>query len=117
MNAINNTLTLITKSAHQALIFFLLSLYTINLCAQQPLIYQPQQMRADLEKFKIALIKIHPGTYTHQSPKQFEQRVSNLIHETSEPLAATDFYKIVLKLIASIHDGHGLCFGQAWKNH
>ncbi|MFS4447344.1 S41 family peptidase [Maribacter sp. 2307UL18-2] len=68
--------------------------------------YQPEQMHVDLEKFKTALIKIHPGTYTHQSPEEFEQLVDRLKLETSKPMEGTAFYKIVLRLIAGIHDGH-----------
>lgn len=63
-------------------------------------------MQADLKKFERALVVIHPGTYTHQSPEQFKQLVNDLLLETSKPLEATAFYRVVLKLIAGIHDGH-----------
>lgn len=83
----------------------------MNICittgqTQESIVYQPEQMQADLAKFKKALIKIHPGTYTHQSHEEFEQMVKELMLKTSKPLEATKFYKVVLKLIASIHDGH-----------
>lgn len=84
----------------------LLSLYTTTGSAQKIAAYQPEQMHADLEKFKTALIKVHPGTYTHQSPEEFEELIENLKFETSKPLEAKAFYRIVLRLIAGIHDGH-----------
>jgi hypothetical protein len=62
--------------------------------------------KTDLNKFKSALIKTHPGLYTNQSPEKFEKTVDKLMSETSKPLQATDFYKIVLKMIATIHDDH-----------
>ncbi|WP_167353203.1 S41 family peptidase [Pedobacter steynii] len=74
--------------------------------AQQPIVYQPEDMQADLNKFKNALIKTHPGLYTNQSPEKFEEVVDKLILETSKPMQAADFYKVVLKMIASIHDDH-----------
>ncbi len=73
---------------------------------EQPLVYQPGQMQSDLEAFKVALINIHPGTYTHQSPEEFEDTVEQLKRAAAAPLPALEFYKLVLKLIASIHDGH-----------
>jgi hypothetical protein len=74
--------------------------------AQNSIVYQPRQMRADLEKFKRALINIHPGTYIHQNPEEFELLFDNLKLETSKPLEATEFYKIILRLVAGIRDGH-----------
>jgi len=74
--------------------------------AQKPTIYQPDDMQADLNKFKNALIKTHPGLYTNQSPEKFEEMVDKLMLETSKPMQAADFYKVVLKMIANIHDDH-----------
>lgn len=91
---------------YRVLLICSLNMYVINGLAQDMVVYQPEQMQADLEKFKTALIKIHPGTYTHQSPEEFEQMMNNLMFETSKPLEATAFYRIVLKMIANIHDGH-----------
>jgi C-terminal processing protease CtpA/Prc len=71
-----------------------------------PIIYQPEAMQADLNKFKNALIKTHPGLYTNQSPKKFEETVNKLMLETSKPMEATDFYKVVLEMVANIHDDH-----------
>lgn len=71
-----------------------------------PTIYQPEDMQADLNKFKNALIKTHPGLYTNQSPEKFEETVDKFMLETSKPLQAKDFYKVVLKMIATIHDDH-----------
>ncbi len=80
--------------------------YIITGRAQESLVYQPEQMQADLEKFKTALIEIHPGTYTHQNREEFNQVMNDLMLQTSKPIEATMFYKIVLRLIANIHDGH-----------
>ncbi|WP_158800206.1 S41 family peptidase [Pedobacter sp. L105] len=74
--------------------------------AQNPIIYQPEDMQADLNKFKNALIKTHPGLYTNQSAEKFENMVDKLMLETSKPMQAADFYKVVLKMIANIHDDH-----------
>lgn len=74
--------------------------------AQNPTIYQPEDMQADLSKFKNALIKTHPGLYTNQSAEKFEEMVDRLMVETSKPMQASDFYKVVLKMIANIHDDH-----------
>ncbi|WP_316812349.1 S41 family peptidase [Pedobacter heparinus] len=73
---------------------------------QQPIIYQPETMQADLAKFKNALIKTHPGLYTNQIHEEFENLMNSLMIETAKPLEATAFYKVVLKMIANVHDGH-----------
>ncbi len=92
-------------------------MYLATGTAQQTLVYQPEQMQADLEKFKTALTKVHPGTYTHQTPKEFDQMVNDLMLSASKPMKAEAFYKIVLQLIANIHDGHtqAYTFGKLGK--
>lgn len=72
----------------------------------QPIIYQPEAMQADLTKFKNILIKAHPGLYISQTHAEFENLMNSLIVETSKPLEATGFYKVVLKMIANIYDDH-----------
>jgi len=94
------------KRVYQIIIVGFLSMSTTKTIAQDAIVYQPKQMQADLEKFKTALIKIHPGTYTHQSEEEFNQFMNHLMLETSKPMEATAFYKIVLRLIANINDGH-----------
>ncbi|MBL4575849.1 MAG: S41 family peptidase [Opitutaceae bacterium] len=84
----------------------LLCTYPNTVFAQKSIIYQPKEMQADLIKLKNILIKTHPGLYTHQSPKEFEKLMDNLVIEVSIPMEALSFYKIVLKLVANIHDGH-----------
>ncbi len=81
-------------------------MYIVTGRAQESLVYQPEQMQADLEKFKTALTKVHPGTYTHQNRDEFNQMMNDLMFRTSKPMEAQAFYKIVLRLIANIHDGH-----------
>ena len=105
------------KKTYQVALISFLCLYTTAGAAQKIMSYQPEQMQADLKKFKTALIKIHPGTYTHQSPEEFEQTMNNFMLQTSKPMRATAFYKIVLKLIANIHDGHtqAYTFGKLGK--
>ncbi|WP_282081509.1 S41 family peptidase [Aquimarina algiphila] len=83
-----------------------LSMYIVKGRAQEYLVYQPEQMLADLEKFKTILTKIHPGTYTHQTHEEFDQMINDLMFRSSKPMEAKAFYKIVLQLIANIHDGH-----------
>ncbi|WP_106792810.1 S41 family peptidase [Aquimarina sp. Aq78] len=83
-----------------------LSMYMVTGRAQESIVYQPEQMQADLEKFKTALIKVHPGTYTHQNHEEFNQMINDLMLRTSKPMEAKAFYRIVLQLIANIHDGH-----------
>ncbi|ETZ20943.1 S41 family peptidase [Pedobacter sp. V48] len=75
-----------------------------NKTLKQSIIYQPEAMQADLEKFKNALIKTFPGLYTNQSPEEFEKMTDNLMLETSKPLEATSFYKVLRKM--HIYDDH-----------
>ena len=89
--------------------------------AQDSIIYQPDHMQKDLLKFKTALIKTHPGIYEYQTPEEFEEFINHLISEASKPLKAKTFYKLVLKLIAKVHDAHtGVHsfkkLGEAFKN-
>ncbi|MCK8523508.1 S41 family peptidase [Aquimarina sp. D1M17] len=74
--------------------------------AQEHLIYEPGQMLADLKKFKNVLTKVHPGTFTHQTYQEFDQMVNVLKFQTSKPMQAKEFYKVILRLVANLHDGH-----------
>jgi C-terminal processing protease CtpA/Prc len=73
---------------------------------KKPIIYQPEAMKADLNKFKNALIKTFPGLYTNQSPEEFERLMNNLMSEVSKPMEAKSFYKVLYKMFAQIHDDH-----------
>ncbi|WP_432411375.1 S41 family peptidase [Rasiella sp. SM2506] len=89
--------------------------------AQESTIYQPDAMQKDLLKFKTALINTHPGIYEYQTPEEFELFMNQLNLEASKPLEAKTFYKIVLKLIAKIHDAHSgahpyKALGKVFKN-
>lgn len=94
------------SSTYISITIIFLSMCAATGRAQEPIFYQPEQMQADLEKFRTALIEIHPGTYTHQSKEEFDQMMNDLMLQTAKPMEATAFYKIVLRLIANIHDGH-----------
>ncbi len=74
-------------------------------CLTQP-VYQPDKMQQDLQKFKEAIAFAHPGVYTNVSKEQFENIYNKLKEELSQPLTGIEFLKVVLKLAASIHDGH-----------
>lgn len=74
-------------------------------CLSQP-VYQPDKMQQDLQKFKEAIAFAHPGVYTNVSKDKFEAIYDELKRELSKPLSGIEFLKIVLKLAASIHDGH-----------
>lgn len=88
------------------LLLLLFLAITFPIFAQDSLVYQPDHMQKDLLKFKTALIKTHPGIYEYQTPEEFEKFMNHLISETSKPLKAKTFYKLVLKLIANVHDAH-----------
>jgi len=75
-----------------------------NKTLKQPIIYQPEAMRADLKKYKNALIKTFPGLYTNQSPEEFERMTDNLMSEISKPMEAGSFYKVLRKM--HIYDDH-----------
>lgn len=88
---------------------------------QNKIMYQPEDMQKDLLKFKTALIKTHPGIYEYQTPTEFERFMGHLMSEASEPLEAQTFYKLVLKLVANIHDAHTVVYpfqklGEVFKN-
>lgn len=73
-------------------------------------IYQPQQMHADLKKFKHALEIAHPSLYAHLTPSEFDIFFQGLIERTSVPLNSVQFHNIVLQFIARLHDGHTQVF-------
>ncbi|WP_073315317.1 S41 family peptidase [Aquimarina spongiae] len=63
-------------------------------------------MQGDLNIYKTILTKAHPGTFTHQTTEEFNAMINDMMLQTSKPMSAKAFYKILLKLIAKIHDGH-----------
>lgn len=100
------------------LVFLTSSFQTFS---QEKIVYQPEAMQKDLLKFKTALIKTHPGIYEYQTPEEFELFMNNLMSEASKPLEGKSFYKLVLKLIANIHDAHTVVYsyktlGKAFKS-
>jgi hypothetical protein len=69
-------------------------------------VYQPEEMKKDILKFKDALIKTHLGIYEYQTPEEFERFINHLIIDASQPLEPKDYYKLILKLVANIRDAH-----------
>lgn len=90
--------------------FHIATIFPLSLAAQEPRLYQPRQMHADLNKFKQALEHAHPGIYTHNTPDEFNQFFKQLIAQTSTPLDAVQFYSIALQMVARLHDGHTRAF-------
>lgn len=77
---------------------------------QETIVYEPAAMRADLERFHEALVALHPGSHTHQSPSDLERLVVRLQQAASVPMNDEAFYRLVLRLVASVHDGHTQAF-------
>lgn len=94
------------KNLFIKLSFLLFLLISQSNFAQDSLVYQPNHMQKDLLKFKNALIKTHPGIYEYQTPQEFEEFMNHLLLKTSKPMEAKAFLKLVLKIVANIHDAH-----------
>ncbi len=94
------------KKTYLKLSFLFILTTSLPNFAQDSIIYQPEHMQNDLVKFKNALIKTHPGIYEYQTPEEFEQFMSRLMLDISKPLEPKTYHKIVLKLVANIHDAH-----------
>lgn len=87
-------------------VIIILLLCTSRSPSQSAIMYGPEEMGSDLEKFALALKEVHPGTFTHQSEAGFDEFLGQLKAGISEPLDGTDFYRILLRLVARVHDGH-----------
>lgn len=96
------------------------SFITITVClfscmsgwSQEPGIYQPRQMQADLNKFRHALEYAHPHVSANVTQEEFDVFFRQLIAQTAAPLSAVRFHNLVLQLIAYLHDGHTTVFAR-----
>jgi hypothetical protein len=81
-----------------------------GLGAQPPRTEQPEDIQADLRRFKHALVVGHPNPYANLSPAEFDEFVDGLIRQAARPLDAVAFHRLVLQLTARIGDGHTMAF-------
>ncbi|NAS13839.1 S41 family peptidase [Poritiphilus flavus] len=95
---------------HTITILLCIGIIQSSVFSQQDMLYYPVQMHHDLNKFRDALEYAHPGFYSHLSKEEFEIHFTTLISESSKPLRKIEFYKLVLKLVAHLHDGHTRTF-------
>src|SRR5688500_12838500 len=89
---------------------FLMGALPLTLIAQEPTSYQPAQMAADLVRFRDALRYAHPGFHSHESGAEFDRFFTSLLMEARKPLQPVEFYRLVLRLSARLHDGHTRAF-------
>lgn len=89
-----------------------LALLTPDAPAQSLESYSPANMAHDLASLRSVLLAVHPGTLQHQSQLRFEEHYSAALEATRAPLRPTEYYRVVLRLIASIGDGHTQAFGR-----
>jgi len=82
------------------------TLFASVLSAQDPALYQPEQMHADLKKFRSALEYAHPDLFANVTPEEFDRHFQSLIQQSSTPLRPVQFHNLVLQLVAGLHDGH-----------
>jgi hypothetical protein len=91
------------------LTFFLLWGCTSVLWSQEPTLYEPAEMQADLQRFSKALSIAYPGIDGAKAA-ELEGRVRQLMAEATVPLPAVEFHLLVMRLIAGLHDGHARAF-------
>jgi hypothetical protein len=89
---------------------FLMGALPPMLIAQERMSYQPAHMAADLVRFRDALRYAHPGFHTHESSAAFDRFFTNLLLDARKPLQPVEFYRLVLRLSARLHDGHTRAF-------
>lgn len=82
------------------------SLLSAAVFGQDSAVYQPEQMHADLRKFRSALEYAHPDLYANVTPEEFSRLFQSLIQQSSAPLKPVQFHNLVLQLVAGLHDGH-----------
>jgi hypothetical protein len=78
--------------------------------AQTTTAYEPAAMAADLARFHAALGDAHAGLATAASRAELDRVFAGLLEEVRQPKQPLDFYRIVLRLTASVHDGHTRAF-------
>ena len=82
------------------------ALFPAILFGQDTTLYRPEQMHADLKKFKSTLEYAHPDLYANVTPEEFDRLFQSLIQQSSSPLKPIQFHNLVLQLVAGLHDGH-----------
>jgi hypothetical protein len=79
------------------------------LSAQESPVYQPREMRADLQRFGEALTMAHPGIDS-VTAERLDETFADLLAEASTPLSSVEFHLLVMRLTAALHDGHTRAF-------
>src|SRR5215218_5698335 len=72
--------------------------------------YAPAVMASDLERFHSALRDAHGGLADSASRAALDRTYASLVEEVRQPRQPVEFYRMVLRLTASVHDGHTRAF-------
>src|SRR5215218_3073598 len=78
--------------------------------AQSTTAYEPAAMSSDLARFHTALRDGHGGLANPASRAELDRVFVSLLEEVRQPKEPAEFYRIVLRLTASVHDGHTRAF-------
>jgi hypothetical protein len=78
--------------------------------AQSTTAYAPSAMAADLERFHAALRDAHGGLRTAASRAELDRVFASLLEDVRQPKQPVEFFRIVLRLTASVRDGHTRAF-------
>src|SRR5512144_1616770 len=78
--------------------------------AQATDVYQPAAMRSDLARFYTALRGGHAALAAPEARARLDHVYADLLAESARPKRPDEFFRLVLRLTASVHDGHTLAF-------
>ncbi len=69
-------------------------------------IHAPELLQADLDLLVRALKEAYPGLYRNNSPASFDAYTGWIRSRFDQPMALAEYYTVLQKLIAGLHDGH-----------
>src|SRR5688500_6007554 len=78
--------------------------------AQSSSAYEPAAMASDLARYHAALRDGHAALADSTSRAALDRTYASLLEEVRQPRHRVEFYRMVLRLVASVRDGHTRAF-------
>jgi hypothetical protein len=98
--------------ARSLLVAVLSALLAPALLAQSASTYDPAAMSSDLRRFHAALRDGHAALANSAARAELDRVYARLSEEVRQPKQPMEFYRLVLQLTASVHDGHTVAFAR-----
>ncbi len=80
-------------------------------------VFQPEELKADVDSLMYYINTVHPEPYTYISKTEFEQKINELKIAIKDPITDAEFFLKVAPLVFAINDDHtGIGYNKTMNN-